>query len=335
MLSIGTTGVLVDSGGVMGPTGVREVTVEEAQVQAVERKERPRLSPVVQALAEQHSISLDTVARIPGTGLEGRVTKQDLLRYIHAQSIHVPDASAPQPPTQLETPGEETIPLTPIRKRIAERMVQSAREIPMAWSMVEADVTGLVKRRESLREEFRLREGVNLTYLPFVMKAVVEALQEHPKLNSQWGGDTIILKRHINLGIAVGAPQGLVVPVIRDADRYSISGLTRAMTELVTRARQNTLQLEDIQDGTFTINNTGALGSVVSQPIINYPQAAILTTEAIVKRPVVVGDAIGIHSIMNVCLSFDHRILDGLDAGAFLLNVKQRLEAIGEDTAIY
>ena len=332
---IGTTGVLVDAGGVMGPTGVREVAKEEARAQAPERKERSRLSPVVQKLATEHSISLDEVSRIPGSGLGGRVTKQDLLKHIHAQSAQVPAAAAPTPPAQGEAPEEETVSLTPIRKRIAEHMVQSAREIPMAWSMVEADVTGLVQRRESLKEEFRHREGVNLTYLPFTVKAVVEALREHPKLNSQWGGDKIILKQRINLGIAVGAPQGLVVPVVHDADHYSIAGLARAITEVVDRARENTLRLEDIQGGTFTINNTGALGSVVSQPIINYPQAAILTTEAVVKRPVVVGDAIGIRSVMNVCLSFDHRILDGLEAGAFLLDVKQRLEAMGEETAIY
>jgi len=214
-------------------------------------------------------------------------------------------------------------------------MVRSVSQIPHAWSMVEVDVSGLVARRAAVRSDFEQRNGVDLTYLPFIIKVVAESLRENPTLNATWGGDKIILKRRINLGIAVAAPTGLIVPVIHDADRLSIAGLAHALRDLTQRARQNRLTLEDVQQGTFTLNNTGALGSTVSQPIINHPQAAILTTEAIQKRPVVVNDAIAIRAMMNLCMSFDHRINDGAEASGFLQSVKSRLEAIGPDTAIY
>jgi len=193
----------------------------------------------------------------------------------------------------------------------------------------------VVARRAEVRADFEQRNGLDLTYLPFIIKVVAESLRENPTLNATWGGDKIILKRRINLGIAVAAPTGLIVPVIHDADRLSIAGLAHALRDLTQRARQNRLTLEDVQQGTFTLNNTGALGSTVSQPIINHPQAAILTTEAIQKRPVVVNDAIAIRAMINLCMSFDHRINDGAEASGFLQSVKSRLEAIGPDTAIY
>jgi 2-oxoisovalerate dehydrogenase E2 component (dihydrolipoyl transacylase) len=218
---------------------------------------------------------------------------------------------------------------------IAEAMVRSVTQIPHAWSTVEVDVTNLVNLRASLRAGFQEREGVELTYLPFIIKMVVEALKENPTLNATWGGDKIVLKKRIHMGIAVAGPDGLIVPVVHDADRLSISGLAHAVRDLTTRARERRLTLEDVQGGTFTLNNTGVLGSTVSQPIINYPQAAILTTEAIQKRPVVINDAIAIRSMMNLCLSFDHRINDGAEASAFLQSVKRRIEAIDADTPIY
>jgi 2-oxoisovalerate dehydrogenase E2 component (dihydrolipoyl transacylase) len=218
---------------------------------------------------------------------------------------------------------------------IAEAMVRSASQIPHAWSTVEVDVTNLVALRTQVRASFEEREGVELTYLPFIIKAVAESLREHPTLNASWGGDKIILKRRINLGIAVAASQGLIVPVIHDADRLSIAGLAATARDLTLRARQTKLTLDDVQAGTFTLNNTGALGSIVSYPIINHPQAAILTTEAIQKRPVVRDDAIAIRSMINLCMSFDHRINDGAESGAFLQAVKSRLESMGPDTPIY
>jgi 2-oxoisovalerate dehydrogenase E2 component (dihydrolipoyl transacylase) len=198
------------------------------------------------------------------------------------------------------------------------------------------DVTSLARVREALLADWQQREGFELTYLPFFLKAVVESLREHPILNASWGGDQIVLKRRINVGIAVAVEAGLVVPVIQDADQRSIAGLAHAVRDLAIRARAGKLALSDLQGGTFTVNNTGALGSIMSQPIINQPQAAIVTMEAIVKRPVVVADdALAIRSMMNVCLSFDHRILDGAQALRFLQAVKRRLEAYGPSSPIY
>jgi 2-oxoisovalerate dehydrogenase E2 component (dihydrolipoyl transacylase) len=218
---------------------------------------------------------------------------------------------------------------------IADAMVRSVTQIPHAWSTVEVDVNSLVNRRAGLRADFQEREGVELTYLPFIIKMVVEALKENPTLNATWGGDKIILKKRVHMGIAVAGPEGLIVPVVHDADRLSIAGLAHGVRDLTTRARARKLTLADVQGGTFTLNNTGVLGSTVSQPIINYPQAAILTTEAIQKRPVVINDAIAIRSMMNLCMSFDHRINDGAEASAFLQSVKRRIEAIDADTPIY
>ena len=296
-----------------------------------------RLSPAVRRLARDHNLDL---SQVTGTGLGGRITREDVLRYVEskdARSAAVPAvAQAPVTPTSTSSEADEQhVPLTPVRRMIAEAMVRSVTQIPHAWSTVEVDVTNLVALRNQIRTGFEQREGIDLTYLPFAVKSVVESLKEHPTLNAAWGGDKIILKRRINLGIAVAAPQGLIVPVIHDADRLSIAGLASVVSHLVQRARQNKLTVSDVEGGTFTLNNTGALGSTTSYPIINYPQAAILTTEAIQKRPVVRDDAIAIRSMMNICMSFDHRINDGAEAGAFLRAVKSRLEAIGPGTSIY
>jgi 2-oxoisovalerate dehydrogenase E2 component (dihydrolipoyl transacylase) len=192
--------------------------------------------------------------------------------------------------------------------------------------MVEVDVTGLVALRERIKEEFKEREGVKLTYLPFVVKAVVEGLKEHPVLNSVWDGDRIVLRKRINVGVAVDLEDALIVPVIPDADELNVLGLARKIDDLVRRARSSQLGPDDVAGGTFTVNNPGALGSVVSVPIINYPQAAILSADAIVKCPVVVNEAIAVRSIMNMEVSFDHRVLDGGAALRFLNAVKRRLE---------
>ena len=282
-------------------------------------------------LAAEHSLDVDRVA---GTGMGGRVTRNDVLRYLEQQTATVattvpttpPSIPAPVPAAAVApaTPAadEERVALTPVRRMIADAMVRSVTQIPHAWSMVEVDITNLVGLRSRERDRFRAREGVNLTYLPFALKAVASTLKDNPTMNASWGDDCIILKRRINLGIAVAAPTGLVVPVIHDADRLSISGLAHAVADLSERARGGTLRLEDVQGGTFTVNNTGALGSVLGGPIINHPQAGILTTEAVQQRPVVINDAIAIRWMMNLCLSFDHRINDGAESGAFMQSVK-------------
>ena len=214
-------------------------------------------------------------------------------------------------------------------------MAASAFSAPHAWLVVESDVTGLVALRNAHKEAFRERHGIDLTYLPFMAHAVAQSLLEHPYLNASWGEDKIILRKRINLGIAVATERGLMVPVVRDADRLSVTGLAQAMSELGEKTRNNKLQLDDVQGGTFTLDNTGAFGSVLSMPIINLGQSAIISMEAITKQPKVVGDnAIAVRSVVATCLSFDHRVLDGHQAGAFLQAVKKRLEAISPETGI-
>ena len=231
-------------------------------------------------------------------------------------------------PTSSESKFQKT-PLNPIRRSIAENMVKSSSTIPDAWTMIEVDVSGLVRRREELKETFQVKNNISLTYLPFVANAVAKSLKENPILNSSWDEDSIILKEEINIGIAVATPSGLLVPVIHQADTLNISELARKSSDLATRAREGTLNIGDIQGGTFTLNNTGALGSVLSKPIINHPQAAIMTTEAIVRRPVILNDGISIRHMMNICVSFDHRIMDGFEVSQFTSSVKNLLENIG------
>lgn len=214
-----------------------------------------------------------------------------------------------------------------VRRSIAEHMVRSVQTSPHVWTMVEVDMTGLVRYREAEKEAFRARHGINLTYLPFVGQILCEALLEFPFLNSTWTDEGILLKKYVNLGLAVAVPpDGLIVPVVKDADRLGFTDLVRAIADLTGRARSKHLKPEDVQGGTFTLNNTGATGSIASQPIINQPQAAILTTESIMRRPVVIGDGVAIRHMMNMCMSFDHRVLDGQMAGLFVNRIKRRLE---------
>jgi 2-oxoisovalerate dehydrogenase E2 component (dihydrolipoyl transacylase) len=294
-----------------------------------------RSSPAVRRLAEEHGID---ISEISGTGTGGRVTKKDIESYIKERK------SAPEVPPISPEPARERMPvyggdrvveLTGIRRATAERMAVSKREVPHTWTMVEADVTGLVALRESAKEEFVQQEGVKLTYLPFIVQAVIESLKEHPVLNSVWDGDRIVLRKRINVGVAVDLESALIVPVIHDADGLNFLGLVRAIDDRVRRAREGRLTPDDITGGTFTISNPGALGSVASTPIINHPQAAILSSEAIVKRPVVVGDdAMAIRSMLNLEVSFDHRIVDGGPVLRFLRAVKRHLEDIGPNTSL-
>ena len=336
---VGTIGYLVKDARPVGPTGGGMEEAPPAAPPPIVREPqegRARHSPAVRRLAREHEVDL---SQVTGTGVGGRITKDDVLRYLEGGAMAAPARVAPpsRPDPTAEAIGaeEKVISPSPVRRIIAQNMVKSATEIPHAWSMVEVNVNGLVRYREGLKEEFQRREGADLTYLPFLIKAVVESLKGHPMLNSTWRGDKIVVKARIHMGIAVAATEGLVVPVIRDADSLSIAALAKAASELTGKARDGKLVLQDVQGGTFTVNNTGALGSLISQPIINYPQAAILTMEAIQKRPVVIDDAIAIRPMMNVCLSFDHRIVDGAEAGAFLGSIKRLLEAMGPSTPIY
>jgi 2-oxoisovalerate dehydrogenase E2 component (dihydrolipoyl transacylase) len=303
-------------------------TVEDAETLRLRRS-----SPVVRRLAEEHGVD---ISEISGTGTGGRVTKKDIESYIEEREAAPEAPPEPAPPERVPVyEGDQIVELTSIRRAIANRMALSKREAPHAWSMVEADVSGLAALRERTKMEFAEREGVRLTYLPFIVKAVVESLKEHPALNSVWDGDRIILRKQINIGVAVDLEEGaLIVPVIRDADELNTLGLARKIDEVVRKARNRELSPDDVSGGTFTVNNPGSLGSVVSTPIINYPQAAILSAEAVVKRPVVVDDAIAIRSMMNLEVSFDHRVLDGGAALRFLNAVKRRLEGYAPESGI-
>lgn len=327
-------GTLLKNVAPVGPTGSGGPISTDDPGKPSRPSRRRRYSPAVLRLAEERGVDLDL---IEGTGLGGRVTLKDVRGFIEQSEAVVVETTEQAPSPQPVRPDEddERVPLSPVRRMIADNMVRSATEIPQAWTLVEVDVSGLVSRRQAVRDDFRDREGINITYLPFVMKAVAESLKENPLLNSCWDGDAILYKRRINIGIAAAAPDGLVVPVVHDADAMSIAGLARKIDDITTRARRGQLKLEDVQGGTFTLNNTGVLGSVLSQPLVNFPQAAILTTEAILKRPVVVGDGIAIRSMMNLCMSFDHRIMDGAEASSFINSVKRRLESIGPDTGVY
>ena len=331
-------GTLLKNVAPVGPTGSGgPISADKPAESPRQSRARRRYSPAVLKLADERDVDLE---RIQGTGLNGRVTLKDVRRFIetHPEPPQPTEPSTTPAPTVQPLPtsrGDERVPLSPVRRMIADNMVRSATQIPQAWTLVEVDVSGLVARRRAVRDDFQLREGINITYLPFIMKAVAESLKENPPLNSTWDNDAIIYKRRINIGIAAAGRDGLVVPVVHDSDTLSVAGLARKIADLTDRARRGSLTLDDVQGGTFTLNNTGALGSVLSQPLVNFPQAAILTTEAIVSRPVVIGDGISIRSMMNLCMSFDHRIMDGAEASAFINSVKSRIESIGPDTGLY
>jgi 2-oxoisovalerate dehydrogenase E2 component (dihydrolipoyl transacylase) len=251
-----------------------------------------------------------------------------------------PTPSAPQPAQPPMAPAaplgaaDTLAPLTPARRAIAEHMVRSRQTSPHAWSLVEVDMSAVARVRTANRATFRESTGADLTFLPFVARAVISALHRHASLNASWGGDGIVLHRDINLGIAVALEDNLIVPVLHTADSLSLAGLARALGDLTARARAGRLRIDELSGGTFTLNNAGAIGTVLSQAIINQPQAAICVMDGIVKRPVVVDDAIAIRSMMNLSVSFDHRINDGLQATRFLVDVKRQLEGIDESAPL-
>ena len=312
-------------------------------------KNNGRYSPVVFKIASQHQVNLEDV---PGTGFEGRVTKKDIEAYIASGESPTTSsqkatrtesnsqaASVSQSSAKSQTSSDvhaSVIPVKGVRKQIANKMVQSVQEIPHAWMKMEVDATELTKTRNHYKASFKAKEGYNLTFFAFFVKAVAEALHEYPMLNSSWQNDEIHVHKDINLSIAVAVEDKLFVPVIKNADEKSIKGIAKEIATLAKKARQNQLTNEDMQGGTFTVNNTGSFGSVSSMGIINHPQAAILQVESIVKRPVVINDMIAIRDMVNLCLSIDHRILDGLQAGQFLNEVKSRIERYTlEHTQIY
>ncbi|WP_449620345.1 dihydrolipoamide acetyltransferase family protein [Robertmurraya sp. Marseille-Q9965] len=314
---------------------------------------KARYSPAVLKLSQEHGIDLNLVQ---GTGAGGRITRKDILKVVESGQIptatEVPaqpskvEAATPAAPVASAKPaaapsipvatGDVEIPVTGVRKAIATNMLRSKHEIPHAWTMIEVDVTNLVDYRNAIKNEFKAKEGFNLTFFAFFVKAVAQALKEFPQMNSMWAGDKIVQKKDINISIAVATEDALFVPVIKAADEKTIKGIAREITEYASKVRSGKLTGEDMQGGTFTVNNTGSFGSVQSMGIINYPQAAILQVESIVKRPVVINGMIAVRDMVNLCLSLDHRVLDGLVCGRFLQRVKEILENTNKDnTSIY
>ncbi|WP_069657799.1 dihydrolipoamide acetyltransferase family protein [Arcticibacter eurypsychrophilus] len=307
-------------------------------------------SPLVKSIAAEEGISLEQLDEITGTGLENRVTKQDILDYIkehkkpaiYQQQVEAqpttevkPDSLSDAPSPVFQTAsfsgGDEIIEMDRMRRMIAEHMVMSKQTAPHVTSFIEADVTNIVKWRERIKSSFEKREGQKLTYTPIFIQAVAKAISEMPMINVSVKGTQIIKKKNINIGMAAALPSGnLIVPVIKNADQLSLIGLTRAVNDLASRARANKLLPDDVQDGTFTLTNIGSFGNVMGVPIINQPQVAILAVGAIQKKPAVMetefGDVIAIRHKMFLSMSYDHRVVDGALGGMFIKRVAEYLE---------
>jgi 2-oxoglutarate dehydrogenase E2 component (dihydrolipoamide succinyltransferase) len=293
-------------------------------------EEEIRTSPLVRRIAREQNVDL---SQVKGTGLGGRVSKKDILDFIEqrgASSAASPGAAAPAPP--MAPPAATTIgatqsvPMTPMRRQIAEHMVTSLRTSAHVYTVVEAEMTRVVATRERFKDEFERRNGIKLTYTAFFVRACVEAIKEFPVINSSVEGTNIIYKRDVNIGLAVALENGLIVPVIKRADEKNFLGLARAVQDLADRARSKRLSVDDVQGGTFTITNPGSFGGLFGLPIINQPQVAILGVGTIEKRPVVRDDAIAIRHMVYLSISYDHRVIDGAVAERFMAMLKKILE---------
>ncbi len=344
-----------------------------AAVPALDADPNARMTPAVRRLLREHNLE---AAQIRGTGGGGRITREDVLAVVEAiRTGTVPaapqaPAMAPQAPamatqapatapaatTPVARPAaasaaatnagisfpagadEVLVPMTQMRKGIAAQMTR-ALAAPHAYVQMEIDATRLVRLRESLKKGYQAKEGIGLSFVPFVVKASAEALKRNPTFNATWTDEGLLAKRRVNIGVAVAVDEGLIVPVIRDADTLSIHGLNVAINDVANRARAKKLRLDDFGGGTFTVDNTGYLGTNLVMPILNVPEVGIVTMEAITKRPVVVstpdGDVIAIRPVMNMVLGIDHRANDGAGGAALLRDIKAWLESVGPDTAIY
>ena len=325
--------------------------------QGDEGGERIRSSPLVRRIARDNNINL---AQVPGTGLEGRITKQDILQFVEkhgagaparpaaaasapavaaGRPAYQPGAAAPAMPTAAAEatalPGE-LVAMTPMRKKIAERMIESRRTSAHVHNMFEVDLTRIVKLRNREKAGFEQRTGSRLTFMPFFARAAINALRQFPIINASVEGDNIHYHREVNLGIAVALDWGLIVPILKNAEEKNFLGLQRGITDLAERARTKKLKPEDVQGGTFTITNPGGYGAVFGLPIILQPQVAILGVGAITKMPVVITDedgvdSIAIRSMVHLVLGYDHRVIDGAVADQFMAMVKKNLENWSED----
>jgi 2-oxoglutarate dehydrogenase E2 component (dihydrolipoamide succinyltransferase) len=288
---------------------------------SIEDLARERSSPLVRKLAKEHNVDL---SQVPGTGIAGRVTKDDLLDYLDGEEGRSRTDAKPARHIHVK-PGDRVEALSVMRKKIAERMVVSRRTSAHVHTVFEVNFSTVSRIREETRGDYE-RAGAKLTYLAFIIKAVADALRATPVLNSSLDGDSIVYHKDINIGVAVALDWGLIVPVIKNADALDLPALTRAIADLAGRARARQLTPDDVSDGTFTITNPGMLGAQFGLPIINQPQMAILAVGAIEKRPAVVGDALAVQTMAYLALGFDHRVVDGAVADGFMARVKHALE---------
>jgi pyruvate dehydrogenase E2 component (dihydrolipoamide acetyltransferase) len=333
------------------PPAAVEAEIEPEPSEA-EAGERVRSSPLVRRIAKENNLDL---RQVPGTGSAGRITKEDILGFLakggspavpaapSAAKPSVPPASAAKPPapapppvTPAATPGDELVPLTRMRSIIAQRMVDSKRTSAHVHTVFKIDMSRIVRIREKEKSKYEQRNGVKLTYMPFLSRAVIATLRKMPIVNASMEGDAIRYHKNINLGIAVALDWGLIVPVIRQAEDKSFLGIARAIVDLAERARAKKLKPEEVASGTFTITNPGIFGEQFGTPVINQPESAILGVGGLFKEPTVVtdengSDSIAIRSIIRLTLGFDHRIIDGADAGRFMAEVKKYLENWSED----
>lgn len=290
---------------------------------------RPGLSPAVRELARTEGIDLST---LEGTGAGGRITRTDVLREV-ATLAERTAATPAQPAAAVD--GDEVIPLTRMRRLIAKNMTLSKTTIPHAWQSQEVNMSGVVANRSANKTEYERVEQVSLTFLPYVVAAACVALRAHPLANATFDGDRIVVHKRINIGIAIGLEEGVIVPVIRDADGLSVAGLARAIGDLTARAVATKLTADDLSGGTFTVNNTGTFGNVVSYSVINPGQAGIITMGAIKERVVAVEGRIAIRPMMFLSFSLDHRVLDGLEGARFLSTCREWLEKVAARTSIH
>jgi len=364
---VGEAIAILEIEGEGGNTGSEEIKTETSApdadtIKAIEESLSPTvtshvefsgdlyLSPLVKSIAQQENISESELKTMKGSGLEGRITKEDILAYVankrnqpqhevQQQAAPIqPTAATPQPvvtstpaATISSAAGDEIIPMDRMRKIIAENMVKAKHIAPHVTSFIETDVTNVVKWRNKHKDLFEKREGEKLTFMPIFVKAIVKAIQDYPMINVSINGDNIIKKKNINIGMATALPDGnLIVPVIKNADQLSLSGLAKAINDLAFRARSKKLRPEDTQGATYTISNVGSFGNLMGTPIIPQPQVAILAIGAIVKKPAVLetkdGDVIAIRQLMFMSHSYDHRVVDGSLGGMFLKHVHDYLQ---------
>lgn len=323
---------------------IEAVVSEEKKEPAPEVKEAEPAStrfysPVVLNIARNEGISTQEMDSIAGTGINGRVTKKDILKYLESRTAAVPQ-EVPQKAAQFPVParisgeGIEIIPMNHIQKKIAEHMVQTVHTSPHVGLYIEADMSNVTSIRERNKNPFFKKEGIKLTYMPFISEVTAKTLKEFPYVNASIDGDKILIKHFINLGIAVATEQGLIVPVIKNADSLNLVGLARAIHDLASRARNRRLKPDEVTEGSFSISNFGVYGTTIGFPLINQPQVAILGIGALEKRAVVVNDAIAIRPMMNISLSFDHRLIDGALGAQFLQRFKQHLEEYDTDVVL-